>query len=380
MGKNNFTRSLYKSALESLDVGTKHVTKRAEQQALATGKLNPLVDPAGFNVIRLSLPRVEKHIVNDKEIYELTVGTPMPVETRVDTTGSMGDNVDVSMRVLPEAFELWSKVLPDYDLQVATGIFADVSDNFPLCRPQFEMNAEKIVKQLTLMVPERDGGDTIEDPDIGIFGGAYLVRAYINRIKLKGYDFTVTDAPGRGEIDQRQLERVFGSQVFEKVAENGHKISNRDRIELKEVWNDLLDRAHAFIIQVGSSFQTNQFWAKHCGKERVVSIPDTEYLPYVQAVIIGLTEGTLLLSDVPKFLAESNMLKSDINRICMSVANIPIAAQAMLPNFNKRPVKGDLFDGKPNVWDDTNLWPNSELSLGKSESEEKQDVESDDWL
>lgn len=379
MGRSTFSRSLYRSAKESEGVGEKGVTARAEQKAYATGKLDKLVDPSGFGVIRLSLPRVEQK----GDLFELNVGTPMPVETRVDTTGSMGGNVDVAMQVLPDAFELWSKVLPGYDLQIATGIFGDVGDRFPLCRPQFEMLADKIVKQLTLMVPERQGGDAPEDPDLGIFGGAYLVRAYINRIGLKGYDFTVTDAPGRGKIDPEQLKRVFGDQVFEKVSENGHQISTRGPIDLSDVWSILLDRAHAFVLQVGSAHDTASFWKSHCGKERVVMLPDTKFLPHVQAVIIGLTEGTLTMTNVSDFLQESNMDKRWIDKICESVVNFPLCAQAQLPNFSRRPVKGDLFHGKPDVWEDTNLWPDKDITLSDESEEEQEAVtstEKDDWL
>lgn len=69
------------------------------------------------------------------------------------------------------------------------------------------------------MVPGRSGFDAPEDPDIGIFGGAYLTRAYINRIGLKRYDFTVTDAPGRGVIAINDLKKIYGDEVFNKVKE-----------------------------------------------------------------------------------------------------------------------------------------------------------------
>lgn len=382
MGRSTFSRSLYKSAVAAEGVGERGVTAKSEQKAYETGKLDPLVDPSGFGVIRLSLPRVERKC---EHLYELNVGTPMPIETRVDTTGSMGHNVDVAMKVLPDAFEQWTKVLKGYDIQVATGIFGDVRDKFPLCRPQFEMHTEKIVKQLTLMVPEKNGGDVPEDPDLGIFGGAYLVRAYINRIGLKGYDFTVTDAPGRGRIDQKELERVYGDKVFEKVAENQHRLNSHGSIELSDVWNVLLDRAHAFVLQVGDLSGAKTFWHHHVGKNRVVQLPDTEFLPHVQAVIIGLTEGSLTLTDVADFLKEGNMEERWIDRVCESVANIPLSAQAQLPNFSRRPVKGDLFDGKPDVWEDTNIWPNLDPEFkaavhGVAPDSIGEPAEKDDWL
>lgn len=375
MGHKVYTRSLYMNALATEKVTDKHVTRVAEQKAFSTGKLEPLVDPSGFGVIRLSLPRVEKVETG----YKLTVGTPMPIETRVDTTGSMGGNVDVAMKVLPDAFELWAQVLPGYDVQVATGIFGDVCDKFPLCRPQFEMHVEKIVKQLTMMVPERNGGDAAEDPDIGIFGGAYLTRAYINRIGLKSYDFTVTDAPGRGRVDVKVLQRVYGDEVFDKIKENGHEVEKRGgTVSLSDIWEKLLERSHAFVIQIDNADSTTRFWREHAGKNRVIRLCDTKFLPHVQAVIIGLTEGTLSPNDIGGFLKSNNVEQKIIDSIYKEVADIPLAAQMQLKNYEQKPKKGDIFSGKPNIWDDSNIWP-TQTAEAESEKSEEPSEEQDEW-
>ena len=348
MGYGTFSRAAFTTAHEEhVPKGARSTTEKAEQQARKTGKLDPLVDPAGYNVIRRSLLRFEQR---EDKLWEVTVGTSVPIETRVDTTGSMGDNVDIAMRVLPDAFEQFAKVLPGCDIHVATGIFGDVGDKFVLCRPQFEMLAEKIVKQLTLMVPERDGGDSAEDPHYGLFGAAYLVAAYINRIGLKGYDFTISDEVAHDEFDERQLVRIFGDEVFDKVTQNGHQINRRNLPTIKEVVNDLLKRAHAFFLQVGSHPHTTRFWSEIFGANRVIVLPRTELAPQVQAVIIGLTEGTLDLQSVPKFLEEASLSSTEVRAIVRSVSNIPIGAQASLPNYSKRPMKGDLFKEKTDLW------------------------------
>lgn len=347
MGKNTFSRDTFDAAATKFVASEGPATARAEQHAHETGRLNSLVDPSGYGVIRRSLPRFEKQ---DDGLWLLTVGTPMPIETRVDTTGSMGGNVDIALRVLPKAYELCSGVLSGYDLQIATGIFGDVQDRFVLCRPQFEMVAEKIVEQLTLMVPERAGGDKPEDPQYGLFGAAYLTAAYITRIGLKGYDFTVSDAPARDLLDMRQLRRIFGDEVFERVAENGHQISSHDLPTTADVVQDLLKIAHAFFLQVGNDSDTTRFWTEVFGSERVVVLPSTELLPQVQAAIIGVTEGTLKLAEVEEFLQKNNVGKDDARKIARSVAGIPIGAQAALPNFGKQPKTGDLFRGKIDLW------------------------------
>lgn len=374
MGKNTCSRSSYESAKKTFVCDSGPATARAEQTAKATGRLNPLVDPMGYGVIRPSRPRFEQL---DNGFWQMTVGTPVPVETRLDTTGSMGHNVDVAIEVLPDAYELCSQMLPGCDLQVATGIFGDVSDQFVLCRPQFEMMAEKIVEQLTLMVPERAGGDAPEDPHYGLFGAAYLTNFYINKIGLKSYDFTVSDAPARDMLDASQIRRIFGGEVFQLAANNGFQMNPLDLPSTKEMVQDLLNRSNAFFLQVGDSSSTYRFWTEVFGKERVITLPDTKFVPQVQAVIIGLTEGVIRLIDVISFLENNNIDAVNAKKILNSVANIPIGVQAALPNYGKRPKKGDIFREK------TDLWPIDPVELGNlgvSTLDDEEKSESIKWL
>lgn len=344
MGKDRYTRESYTRATRAYVPTDGPATRHAEQKVKETGKLHPLVDPQGYGVIRRSLPRF---VQREDGLFELGIGTPMPIEVRLDTTGSMGGNVDVAIRVLPDTYELSAQVLSGYDLQLAIGIFGDVSDKFVLCRPQFEMTAEKIVEQLTLMFPERAGGDFPEDPHYGLFGATYLTSTYISRIGLKGYDFTISDASARDRLDERQLIRIFGPEVFDKANENGHQINRRDLPTTKEIVQELLKRSHAFFCQVGQIQETSLFWENVFGDDRVILLPDINLLSKVQAVVIGLTEGTIDLRQISDFLKIS---KEEADRIIRSVANIPIGAQAVLPNFNRRPKLGDLFRNKTDVW------------------------------
>jgi len=287
----------------------------------------------------------------------------------------MGNNVDVALKALPDAYKLCSLVLPGCDVQMATGIFGDVCDDFVLCRPQFEMTAEKLVEQLTLMVPCRDGGDTPEDPHYGLFGAAYLTNARINAYGLMGYDFTVSDAPARDILDVNQIVRIFGSTVFEKVIENGFQLNKNDLPSTKEVVRDLQKRAHAFFLQVGDSSHTSQFWGDIFGENQVVILPDTKLLPQVQAVIIGLTEGTLGLRDAKTFLVDNGVSQTDAGRIMRSVSNIPIGAQAALrAKITKAlPKKGDLFKEK------TDLWPVDPYEV-QEESQKTEVTNGPTWL
>jgi hypothetical protein len=348
MGLIRYSLSAHEDAVRAYVPSSGPSTRRGAQHVRDTGKLNPLVDPAGFNVIRRSLLRF---VERTDGLFTVSVGTSVPVEVRLDTTGSMGRNVDIAIQVLPDTYGLTSGLLPDCDLHVAIGIFGDVVDRFVLCRPQFEMLAEKIVDQLTLMVPEGNGGDADEDPQYGLFGAAYLTAAYINRIGLKGYDFTISDACGRDYLEHRTLKRVFGDEVFEKAADNGFQIDPNNLPSTKEVVDDLLKRAHAFFLQVDSNRRTTNFWTELFGPERVIILPDVHLLPQVQATIIGLTEGTLALSEVLGFLEKNGVThERDREAILRSVSNIPIGAQAALPNFDKKPQAGDVFRTKEDLW------------------------------
>ena len=377
MGHKKFTSAAYTEAARAYVPTRGSATLRAETQAMATGKLNELVDPSGYGTVRRSLLRFDQR---PDGLYTVTVGCSVPVEIRLDTTGSMGGNVDVALGVLPETYGLSAKMVPGCDLHMAIGTFGDVQDRFPLCRPQFEMQAEKIVEQLTLMVPERAGGDFAEDPHYGLFGAAYLSAAYINRIGQKRYDFTVSDAPARDRLSIKQLERIFGTDVLEKAASNGHTVpldQSGSYLWTKDVVRDVIKESHAFFLQVGNNFETEQFWTNLFGPERVITLPSVRLLPQVQASIIGLTEGTLDLQSLSDFLKEAGVDTADARAITRSVINIPIGAQAALPNFDRRPKAGDVFREKTDLWP---MDPNDVPALPESTDEESETSDGPEWL
>lgn len=350
MGRDVFSKVDYQQTTSRFVPSSGSATSRGEEEVRNTGKLNPLVDPSENGVIRRSLPRFRQV---PSGAYQLTVGTPMPIETRLDTTGSMGRNVEIALKVLPNTYELCSKMLPGYDLQIATGIFGDCEDDFVLCRPQFEMSASKIVNQLTLMYPEgRGGGNGGEDPHYGLFAGAYLTSAYINKICLRGYDFTISDEPARYQLSEKQLRRIFGAEVFKITAENGFDIDPKNLPSTEEVVADLLKRAHAFFIEIntGRRYNTHGFWTEIFGPERVITIQHIDYLPHIQAVTIGLTEGTLALGETVDFLMDNKISRGHAEDIAESVMNIPIGAQLALRKDIIIPQKGDLFRTKTDVF------------------------------
>lgn len=369
MGRHTFSHAAYEATREKV-ASDRSYTDRAERQFRATGVLNPLVDPKGFGVIRRSLPRFETH----GDLWRLAMPAPMPVEVRFDTTGSMGTNVQVAFDVLPDLYRLLKeKVLARYDVQIATGIFGDVVDQVVLCRSQFEMDA-KMAEQLTYMVPEGGGGDGPEDPHYGLFGATYLTAPYINRVGLKGYDFTISDATMHPRLDEQTLIRVFGAEVFEKVSENGHSIDRTDLPSIHDMVQNLLTRTHAFFLQVGDRPEVTKQWSDIMGDDRIVVLPQTKFTPQVISAIVGLTEGVLDLQSVSDFLQSNGVSSEDAKRITRSVAGIPIGAQAALPGFGDIPKVGALFKQK------TDARPVGFVAESAGEENPAEAIEEGGWL
>jgi hypothetical protein len=354
MGDDPMSREAYTRVYtEATAGGTKKATHAGEQRHKEGKGLHELVDPKAMGVIRFSISWLEPNGEATLTFY-LFRGTAILIEYRLDTTGSMHDNVEIAMKALPRTYKLLTEgdraVLKRYDPQIITSIFGDIVDDYILCRSQAEFD-ERIATQMTYMVPEGKGGDTTEDPQYGLFGAAYLTNATIKKLGLKSYDFTITDAPARSRIDIDNLKRVFGPEVIEKCAENGHVIDAKNLPSTREIARELLKTTHAFALIIDEDEETIKCWNEILGRERVVLIPRAELLPEVQAVIIGLTEGTLELSTVESFLIEEAKLSaSEAAQIKRAVAGIPIGAQAMLENFDKIPLKGDIFAKKGDLW------------------------------
>ncbi|MBI4118493.1 MAG: hypothetical protein HY455_03095 [Parcubacteria group bacterium] len=324
------------------------VTFEGEQRAKQGKGLDSLVDPKERGVIReannLLVP------VPGSDEFELKFGVAIPVETDVDTTGSMGGNVEIAFKVQPKVQNLLiqggNAVLRRYHAQLCTGVVQDRVDQFPYQRSMFEPDNE-VERQMGLLVPERSGGDSTEDYQLGLFAAAHLTRAAITEYGLRGYYFSVGDEIGRDSFDGRVLEQVFGPSVLEKAFGKGSPQSLPSTVEVAK---KLLRNWHGFFLQVGNNRYTAEWWSKVLGEERVIRLPKTEDLAEVQAVIIGLTEGVLDLQSAVDFLKEAKVTASEAKRIVEACSGIPIGLQTTLPNFDKIPMAGATFASREDIW------------------------------
>lgn len=353
MGDPVFTKYSYESetkkrgiSFESDGRASRTVAERAAQQARSTKKLDPSVDPATEPIHR-SLVRFNPY----GEQFRVTVGLPVPIESTCDVTGSMGDNVQIMLGVLPQTYGLISKVLPGCDPQLSLGIFGDTVDEYIMSRPQFEMTAEKIVEYCSHLFSSGSGGDAPEDPQYAAYAAAYLTDAYINRIGLKGYHFLITDAPMHGSLYASDLKRVFGNKVFDYVRDNGFEEISKihSTSDMTRVFNDLNKRFHAFLLMVDN--EPMSCWRDVYDESHIIRIDSTKYLPQVEAAIIGLTEATLEPADLKDFLKDAQVPASAAEKLVRQLLHVKYGAQRELEEASglKIPKKGDIFNSKTDL-------------------------------
>lgn len=342
MGHQTFSVDSYRQARRDLGVTqSTNVTKRAEERARTTGQLSEIVDPA-IGPVRYSKIRLNPH----QKKWIATLGCPMDIEVSCDTTGSMGGEVDTEMEVLPDLYEAVAKVLPGYDPQLCLGIFGDCGDRFVMCRPQFEMEAPKIVNYLKEMAPQRGGcGNHGEDPQYAMFARAYLTDAYTNRIGLKGYHFIVTDEPYHNHLYEDEIKRIFGKDILKNELKGiQHKLPS-----VKAMVTELKKKTHQFVLVMHdyACRDTLEMWRNLCGKKSVIVIDSTRQLPTIISAIIGLTEGTIEVVGLKEYLG-----KNGDRRLIAQLSNIDIGAQAKLRHALPHPVPkaGDIFAKKSDTW------------------------------
>ena len=100
--KGSWSSATYEKTLSAVRTRGGAVTHESELRAQQTRELHPLVDPKQFGVVRQS----NSLFVPDGDQFILTFGVAMPVKTDIDTTGSMGRNVDIAFAVLPKVQNL----------------------------------------------------------------------------------------------------------------------------------------------------------------------------------------------------------------------------------------------------------------------------------
>ncbi|MDE1970252.1 MAG: hypothetical protein KGI50_01615 [Patescibacteria group bacterium] len=346
--KGDWSAVSYASTMKEVATRGGGSSTYAGEQRVREGKgLDPLVDPRMYDVIRSSNNLL---VPRDDGAFTLEFGVAMPVETDLDTTGSMGRNVDVAFSVLPKVQNLLvqgeNAVLRRYHTQIATGVIQDQIDRFPYQRSQFEPDNE-VERQMGLFVPEKNGGDVIEDYQLSLFALTYLTRTSIAEYGLKGYFFVLGDERGRDRTEAALLARVFGPDVFQKAFGSPQQ---REFPSLKEIGKKAVKDWHVFFLQVGSNVEAANWWSAILGRERVIKLPRTEDVAEIQACIIGLTEGVLDLQSAGDFLETAKVSRERARKVVDVLRGIPLGLQKTYANFDRIPKPGAVFASREDIW------------------------------
>jgi hypothetical protein len=321
-------------------------TFKGEQRHREGRGMDPLVDPRTHEGWREALTLM---LPQDDGTFLMPYGVAMPIRTEADTTGSMGGNIEIIFDALPRTQNLLTLATnavfegKNYQVQMATGSLQDFCDDYPYRISEFEPDNE-IEQQMRLLFPERDGGDAIEDYQLGMYFAAYRTRMSIVKYGLKGYYFPIGDEKGRNQLFRK--EDLRGDSF--RMVFNENDIPQK--METQEIVEELLKNWNTFYLQVGTNSGTTNWWASMIGRERVILLPRTELIPEVQATIIGLTEGSLDLQNALDFLRDvAKISKRDAEKIVAAVNDIPLRAQADLPNFGKLPAPGSIFASREDI-------------------------------
>ncbi len=314
------------------------VTALGEQRQRQGLSLHPHVDPKTHDGKRESFNVM---VPQPNETFRLEFGIAMPLRSGLDMTGSMGGNIDIAFEVMPEIQRLLVQgddaPLGRYNAQFATATIEDEVDHYAYLHSEFEID-NRIEEQMRQFAPTRHGGDAPEEYLLHLYYADRIVTSLAG-YGLKGYDFIVGDEIGRPYLTPSLVVKALGKPYLQ---------SEVDRFELAA---RALAKWHLFFLQVENRPYTTTWWSELIGRERVVILPKTQDIAFVQAAIVGLTEGTLDLQTAGDFLTDIGRVeKARAAKIVRAVSHIPVRGQAQLPNFANIPLAGTIFAHRDDIW------------------------------
>lgn len=329
--KGGFSSSVHEETTRVIETKSERVTAPAEQMHREGKGLHITVDPRTHGGYREAV-----NLMMAKEnLWLLPRGIAMPVKNDFDGTGSMHGNIALAFKALPRSQKLLIALglLGRYHGQFSSGVIQDDSDCYPYQTSEFESD-NRMADQMRYLMAEAQGGDAPEEYQYSLWYMANRIKSTIWEYGLKGYYFITGDEIGRDSLNGSSygFKKAFGS------------IDGVQSISVENLGKDVLKKWHAFFLQVDRDESVTDYWQKVLGSERVIILPRTEFLPEIQAAVTGLTEGILELQTLEDYLVETAKVSSMYaQKICNAVSNIPVRAQAKLPNFNKIPLAGSIF-------------------------------------
>lgn len=288
---------------------------------------------------------------NGEGQFVLENGIAVPVKTEFDGTASMGENVEKCFYELGTTFDMLGFLRSRANVQMASAIVQDVDDSYPVAQmTQFESD-NRIAEQLRLLLSANNGGDAIEDYDLGLLYTMLAVEADIyDHYGLKGYYMVVGDQRGRGLVDPRTAQHHLGHSI-------------QSPLRTSEIARQLKERWHLYYLQVERGGQpatrdsSSKWWEEVIGMNNVVYVPHQDLIAETQAGLIYLLENAnVSQTELVEMLIDSTsgtnepISHSNAQRIWQALRHVDIGAQTRLPNFSILPQPGDVFAHFRHAW------------------------------
>lgn len=347
-----FNPERYRKTVDDMRARREEVHERGRRIYEETGELDRLVNIMGSR--RLSHNSFERR---EDGLFVLTNGIALPVVAASDGTGSMAENLKRTFAAMGVLDTLLKPIRTGfgYNTQIATGVAQDVIDRHPVAQmSQFETD-ERIAEQIRLLIPDGGGGDEIEDYQylLGYAAWATDLDA-VNFYGLKGYFFLMADQVCREEVRAADFQRLTGLTL------PGQSMTTAS------ICRELAKRFHTFYLQVGSYNANSRrdeitaWWEKRLGRDRVVVVPDPDFLAELETALIYVTETEQPTKEqVVKLLVEGTKNNKALDRHqaekvwgWITDAGVPFGAQAKLRAKVgcELPKPGDTFAHFRHAW------------------------------
>jgi hypothetical protein len=215
---------------------------------------------------------------------------------------------------------------------------------------QFESD-NRIAEQLRLLLSAHNGGDAVEDYDLGMLYTMLAVETDIySHYGLKGYYMVVGDQRGRGSVDSHTAQHHLGHSI-------------QSSIRTSEIARQLKERWHLYYLQVerggrpATRDTASVWWEEMIGVSNVIYVPHQDLIAETQAGLIYLLENAnVSRSELIEMLVDSTtgtnqpISDSEARSIWEALRSVDIGAQTRLPNYSILPKPGDVFAHFRHAW------------------------------
>ncbi len=322
---------------------------RTGNQTALGGNMNLAVNPMCNRLIQNPNPCIIKD--RSSGFWKMVNLLPMLIETRIGLSEELNVEEDQLVPLFLEFRNHCVSLVTDYELQQSFGLIDNSSEQ--VCsNSNSERLTNKISKDLVCLTLGPQMTCRLDDICYGLFGSAFITNSAIGLYSLKPYDFMVTDYWARRNLDCNRIIELYGNEMYRSIKSSEQSVVEAGVIRSKNVVDRLKERSHAFLIQIGKGAFVESSWIELYGDDRVVVIDRISQLPYVQALIIGLTEGSLKLSSAADFLNHCGLGVQESIDLVKAVSGVQIKGQARLREKMTRqlPQIGDLFGSSSEIW------------------------------